>query len=105
MRKTFRERVYAIASGIPRGSVVTYKQLATWVGNARASRAIGMCMKYNPHRHSVPCHRVVSSTGALTGYSFGKGVITKKKLLQKEGVIFSGERVSLGASQWHKKRV
>jgi O-6-methylguanine DNA methyltransferase len=103
MHKTFRERVYEIASHIPRGKVATYKQLATLAGNMRASRAVGMYMKCNPHRHIVPCHRVVASSGALTGYSFGRGVITKKKLLQREGVLFSGERVSLVVSQWHKK--
>ncbi len=48
----------------------------------------------------VPCHRVVGSTGALTGYAYGDGTATKKQMLQKEDVAFKGERVDLSASQW-----
>jgi len=57
-------------------------------------------MKTNPHIPVVPCHRVVSSTGELVGYSAGDGVSTKKEMLVNEGVLFIGDRVDLEKSRW-----
>lgn len=97
---SFTEKIYKIASKIPKGKVATYGQLAKMAGNPRAARAVGMCMKHNPDMKVVPCHRVVASDGKLTGYAFGNGIPTKKKMLLKEGVVFKGERVNLSRSQW-----
>jgi O-6-methylguanine DNA methyltransferase len=96
----FTTRVYAIAAQIPKGKVATYGQLAKAAGNPKAARAVGMAMRTNPNRKHVPCHRVVASTGALTGYAFGKGIATKMRILKKEGVQFRGNRVDLSASLW-----
>ncbi|MDB5189050.1 MAG: hypothetical protein JWL82_7 [Parcubacteria group bacterium] len=97
---TFSEKVHAAASKIPLGKVATYGQLAALAGNPRAGRAVGMLMSKNRDANVVPCHRVVSSAGALTGYSMGKGVVTKMSKLKKEGVVFKGEKVDLAASLW-----
>lgn len=97
---SFTDRVYQIVAKIPKGKVLTYGQVAQLAGNAKANRAVGNAMKNNPSRATVPCHRVVASNGALTGYAFGKGTPTKKALLAKEGVSFKGERVDLAASGW-----
>lgn len=99
MNPTFRERVYELAKNIPAGKVVTYAQLAQMAGSPRAARAVGMCMKTNKTPETIPCHRVVSSTGGLADYAFG-GVSAKKEKLIKEGVIFIGERIDLQSSQW-----
>lgn len=99
MNTSFKEKVYAFVKDIPKGKVATYKQVAKKCGNAKASRAVGMCMKNNPDMKTIPCHRVVASNGHLTGYAFGKGVSTKKALLIKEGVAFKGEKVDLSVSQ------
>lgn len=99
MTKTIRELVYEITSRIPKGKVATYGQIARLVGKPKAARMVGHYMKVNPHAPRVPCHRVVASNGALTGYSLG-GVEVKHKLLQKEGVEFIGDRVNLLKSQW-----
>lgn len=99
--RTFRDKVYAIAKEIPAGKVMTYGQLAELVGNPKAARAVGMCMRTNVDPKIVPCHRVVASDGKLTGYAFGAGVMTKKELLEKEGVLFTGERVDLSVSLWN----
>ena len=93
--ETFASKVYAIAQKIPVGKVATYGQLAALAGNPRAARAVGGLMKKNPDRNVVPCHRVVASNGALTGYAFGKGISTKREILLKEGICFSGEKVDL----------
>ncbi|MBI5126339.1 MAG: MGMT family protein [Candidatus Taylorbacteria bacterium] len=100
MKNSFRDRVYTIAAKIPKGKVVTYGQLAKMAGSPQAARAVGMSMRCNTDRKKVPCHRVVASNGALTGYAFGKGVTTKKEILLKEGVVFKSNKVDLIRSQW-----
>lgn len=101
--QSFREKVYEVARKIPKGKVATYGQIAKLAGSPAASRAVGMSMKCNPDRNDVPCHRVVASNGALTGYAFGKGVSTKQEILTKEGVEFKGNKVDLALSQWSGK--
>lgn len=95
---TFKEKVYKIAKKIPRGKVATYGQLAALAGNVKAARAVGTIMKNNPFAPEVPCHRVVGWDGRLTGFSAGKGVSTKKEMLEKEGVSFKGNKVDLEKS-------
>lgn len=97
---SFTATVRAVVGSIPKGKVATYGQVAALAGNPRASRAVGMVMRTNKDTKAVPCHRVVGSTGTLTGYAYGNGTSTKKQMLQKEGVKFKGERVDLAASQW-----
>ena len=100
MSKSFRERVYEVTAKIPRGKVATYKQIAVLAGNPKAARAVGYFMRTNPNAPIVPCHRVVSSNGSLTGYSGGGGVKTKREMLIREGVSFLGVSVDLAISQW-----
>ncbi|MBI2404811.1 MGMT family protein [Candidatus Gottesmanbacteria bacterium] len=98
---TFRERVYQITKQIPKGKVATYGQIARLVGSPKAARAVGLFMKTNPNAPTIPCHRVVASTGKLTGYSAGNGISTKKELLLSEGVLFASDRVDIGRCQWN----
>lgn len=97
--QTFKDKIYALARQIPKGKVATYGQLAKLAGSPKASQAVGMCMSQNTDPKDVPCHRVVASTGKLTGYAFG-GVSQKKKILQNEGVFFNVDLVDLKKSQW-----
>ena len=99
MPSTFSETVYDLVAKIPRGKVATYGSIAKRAENAKAARAVGMCMNKNRDTKCVPCHRVVASTGELTGYAFG-GVDAKKKKLIEEGVKFVGDRVDLAKSEW-----
>lgn len=98
--QSFRQKVYALTSQIPKGKVMTYGQIAQLVGSPGAARAVGVCMKENSDPKSIPCHRVVVSNGNLTGYAFGQGIITKQQLLENEGVKFKDDRVDLLLSQW-----
>lgn len=100
MGTTFKDRIYGFTNKIPRGKVATYSQLAKLAGNPQAARAVGMCMRTNPHAPKTPCHRVVAKDGNLTGYSMGKGLITKREMLEKEGVVFIGNKVDLKKSLW-----
>lgn len=99
----FRDTVYKITKHIPLGKVATYGQIASMAGNPKAARAVGMCMKTNPYAPIVPCHRVVAADGSLTGYSGGKGIQTKKIMLEKEGVKFIGEKADIRHFRWTPK--
>jgi methylated-DNA-protein-cysteine methyltransferase-like protein len=99
MPESFRDKVYALAKQIPPGKVTTYGQLARLVGSPGAARAVGMCMKQNPDNKTIPCHRVVSSDGKLTGYAFG-GTVKKEEILRQEGVYFTNGHVDLAKSLW-----
>ena len=102
-RILFCDKVYEIVIKIPKGKVATYGQIATLAGNPKAARAVGMCMKHNPEIPNIPCHRVVSSTGKLTGYSAKGGIKTKREMLELEGVIFIGNKVNLAKSKWKEE--
>lgn len=78
-RRTVLEHLYA---DVPYGHTVSYLQLATIVGNPKASRAVGTAMATNPIPIVVPCHRVLRTGGDLGGY--GGGLETKVKLLALE---------------------
>jgi len=82
-RSVFERSTLEYARQIPRGSVVTYSELATNLGNPRAARAVGNALRRNPVPLFVPCHRVVG-VADLGGYSWG--LETKQKLLQLEDV-------------------
>lgn len=69
---------------VPFGSTVGYGELALRAGHPGAARAVGQAMAHNPVPIIVPCHRVVSSTGALGG--FGWGAEIKRWLLHHEGL-------------------
>ncbi len=87
-KKSFYSRVYEVVRKIPRGKVLTYKQVAKLVGSPKAFRAVGSAMKNNPDIKTIPCHRVVGSDGKMHGYSAGQGISTKIKFLKKEGIAF-----------------
>ena len=78
----FQLRVWAQLREIPYGETISYGELATRLGNPKASRAVGMANGRNPLPIVVPCHRVIGSSGKLTG--FGGGLPTKAALLGLE---------------------
>src|SRR4051812_19835353 len=67
---TFNQKVWALTARIPCGKVVTYRQIAEALGT-KAYRAVGNALNRNPYAPAVPCHRVVGSSGALTGFAGG----------------------------------
>lgn len=101
MKNTLKEKVYKLTRSIPKGKVATYGQLAKLAGNKKAARAVGLFMRTNPDAPRTPCHRVVSSTGELTGYSAAGGLTKKRQMLLSEGVVFKGKKVDLSVSKWH----
>jgi O-6-methylguanine DNA methyltransferase len=92
--KTFSDRVYEVVSKIPKGSVMTYKQVARALGEPNAARAVGNALNKNPNPIRVPCHRVVRSDGKVGGYA--KGTEKKIELLKVEGVAVENGCIILG---------
>lgn len=87
----FFDQVYEVVKKIPRGSVLTYGQVAKVIGT-RDARRVGQALHANKSS-DVPCHRVVFADGGLaSGYAFG-GLGEQKKRLLEEGVRFVDNRV------------
>lgn len=78
----FQLKVWRELEKIPYGTTVTYKEIAERIGNRKSVRAVGGACGRNPLWIIVPCHRVISSDGRLTGYA--GGVDMKKRLLETE---------------------
>ena len=81
----FQETVWKTLQKVPFGETVTYSDLAKVIGTH--PRAIGSAMGKNPIPIIVPCHRVVGSSGKLTGFSAPGGTDTKALLLAHEQSI------------------
>lgn len=79
----FQRTVWQALRAIPCGSAITYGELARRIGRPSAVRAVGLANGANPVGVVVPCHRVVGSQGALTGYA--GGLARKRWLLGHEG--------------------
>lgn len=83
MRGTaFQQRVWAALRNIPAGETASYAEIARRIGAPKATRAVAGACAANPVSLAVPCHRVVRSDGALSGYYWG--VERKRELLERE---------------------
>jgi AraC family transcriptional regulator, regulatory protein of adaptative response / methylated-DNA-[protein]-cysteine methyltransferase len=80
----FQQKVWQALQSIPFGTTVSYADLALKIGKPRAARAVAAACAANRLAVVIPCHRVVRSTGALSGYRWG--VARKKALLEREGI-------------------
>ena len=78
----FQRTVWAMLTQIPPSVTWSYGELARRLGRPQASRAVGLANGANPIGIVVPCHRVIGSTGKLTGY--GGGLHRKRWLLDHE---------------------
>ena len=56
---------------IPMGQLSTYGHIASKIGHAKASRAVGTAIGSNPVAYLIPCHRVIQSSGNIGGYMWG----------------------------------
>ncbi len=78
----FQRRVWWALADIGYGRTESYGQLAARIGNPKACRAVGLANGRNPLPIVLPCHRVIGSSGGLTGY--GGGLDLKQRLLDHE---------------------
>jgi methylated-DNA-[protein]-cysteine S-methyltransferase len=82
----FQQRAWIELRKIPFGETITYGEQARRLGDPNACRAVGAANGQNPLGIIVPCHRVIGSTGKLTG--FAGGLDAKAWLLQHESGLF-----------------
>ena len=83
----FKEKVLEVVRRIPKGRIMSYKEVAVVAGSPRAYRAVGNIMNKN-RNPKVPCHRVIRSDGKAGGYALGSR--KKTSLLKKEGASIKG---------------
>jgi len=84
MALSFKEKVYEVVKDIPKGKVLTYREVAEKIGNPKSYRAVGNALNRNRDK-SIPCHRVIRSDGNIGGYAWGAA--KKNNLLKEEGYL------------------
>ena len=82
---SFQQAVWHALLEIPRGQTISYATLSATINRPKASRAVGAAVGRNPVSLIVPCHRVIGSQGALTGYA--GGLERKLALLKLDSTI------------------
>lgn len=97
-----KKDVYKYLLTIPKGKVVTYKQIAEYLGNAKLARVIGNILHVNPDENKYPCYKVVNSKGKLSeNFAFG-GIEMQKKKLEEENIEVFNYMVDLKKYQYIK---
>jgi methylated-DNA-[protein]-cysteine S-methyltransferase len=85
----FQRKVWTALPAIPRGTTMTYGELAAQLDMPKAVRAVGHANGSNPISVVVPCHRLIGADGSLVKY--GSGIERKRWLLAHEGVVLKPE--------------
>ncbi len=85
MEKSFKQKVLSVVKKIPKGKVLSYKEVAEKAGSPRAYRAVASIMSGNTDK-AVPCHRVIRSDGKVGEYNGLQGK-SKEAILRSEGVV------------------
>lgn len=94
------QKVYDYLLTIPKGKVVTYKQVAEHLGNKGLARVVGNILHKNPNGDKYPCYKVLNSKGELAeSFVFGGRDIQKKRL-EKDGIKVKDYKVDLRIYQW-----
>lgn len=98
------DAIYSVVLSIPAGTVATYGQVARIAGLPGRARQVGYAMRTLPADSGVPWHRVVNAAGRISPRRDPDGEWLQRKLLEAEGVEFSGyDRLSLGRYQWEEE--
>lgn len=92
---SIKQKVYDYLLTIPKGKVVTYGQIAEYLGDKRLARVVGNILHANPDEMKYPCYKVVNAKGELSvHFAFG-GIEKQKEKLENEGIIVDNYRVDL----------
>ena len=90
-----KEKVYEYLKTVPKGKVVTYGQIAEYLGNKKLCRVVGNIIHVNPDPINIPCYKVVSSKGYLScTFAFG-GIEKQKERLEADGIKVINYKVDL----------
>lgn len=100
MSETARGKIHRLVKRIPKGRVMTYGQIASVLGDGFTARSVGHAMKLCD-TEAVPWHRVINSKGACSTGRITIPVDLQRRMLEAEGVIFSGKgRCDLATYLW-----
>lgn len=95
-----KQKIYNYLKTIPKGKVVTYGQIAEYLGNKKLARVVGNILHVNPDPIKQPCYKVVNSSGELS-HNFGDGGIEiQKKRLESDGIEVINYKVDLNKYKW-----
>jgi len=98
-----KEQVYNFITKIPKGKVVTYSQIAEYLGNKHLARVVGNILHKNPDENKYPCYKVVNSKGRLSeNFAFG-GIEVQKEKLESENIEIFNNCVDLKKYQYKSK--
>lgn len=95
-----KEKVYEYLIHIPKGKVVTYKQIAEYLGDPHLCRYVGTVLHNNPDPIRYPCYKVVNSQGKLAEHFGDGGISVQRQRLMADGVAVQGDRVDLKEYQF-----
>jgi methylated-DNA-[protein]-cysteine S-methyltransferase len=84
----FQKAVWKEIAKLPAGKTLSYGEIAAKLGKPLASRAVGAAVGANPTPLIVGCHRILGSSGKITGFTGGDGIKTKAWLLNHENIEF-----------------
>ena len=97
-----KNRIWSIISQIPKGKVISYGAIASLAGLPGHARYVGYTLKHLPPDSSLPWHRVINSKGCISFQIGSEKYRTQKTRLKTEGVVFSGEKISISQYGWIK---
>lgn len=95
-----KEEVYEFLRKIPRGKVVTYGQIAAYLGNKKMARVVGNVLHKNPDPDKYPCYKVVDNRGNLSKHFAFGGIDKQKEKLEGDGIVVENYKVDLNDYKW-----
>ena len=98
-----KDKVYKYLTKIPKGKVVTYGQIAQYLGNKGLSRVVGNILHNNPDPIRYPCYKVVNAKGELASNFGNGGMDVQASRLRKDGVEVINNKVDLKKYQWRQE--
>ena len=98
-----KEKIYAYLQLIPKGKVVTYGQIAAYLGDKKLARAVGNALHRNPDPEKLPCYKVVNAQGKLSAHFAFGGLDGQKSRLEAEGIEVANDKVDLEKYQWNDR--
>lgn len=97
----YRERVWSIVHGIPRGKVMSYGAVAKLAGLPRGARLIGRILAQLPEGSALPWHRVVNSRGEISFPAGSAQFREQRERLLQEGIVFRNDKIDVKKFGWN----
>ena len=90
-----KDKVYEFLKTIPKGKVVTYGDIAAYLGNKHLARVVGNILHNNPDETKYPCYKVVDNKGNLSSHFAFGGIEKQKEKLESDGIVVNNYKVDL----------